>query len=312
MRALSRVSLTIPRGVFGLLGPHGSGKSTLLRIIATLQEPDAGTVTLGDIDVLRQKDEARKTLGFLPEDLGLFPRVSAANLLGYLALMKGIVERRARREVVDALLHQANLWDARKQQLGDCSDSTRRRFEIALALLGNPKFIIVDEPTATLDPAERVRFLNVLAALGENSIVLLATRNLRDVSECCTRMAIVDRGQILLEAEPNRAVDELRGRIWRGAISRDELAGLERRHAIISTRLFAGCTIPRVLGDASPGPGFEATEPDLEDVYFCTLAGHIGRPRRQMTTRRSGIVPGMGRLRRPRTRTVILRRDTQE
>jgi ABC-type multidrug transport system ATPase subunit len=266
--------------VFGLLGPHGSGKSTLLRIIATLQVPDDGTVTLGHIDVIRQKDEARKTLGYLPQDLGLFPRISAENLLDYLALMKGIIERRTRREVVEALLQ-------------------RRRSDVALALLGNPKLIIVDEPTATLDPAERIHFLNLLSELGESRVVLLATRSIADVSEYCTRMAIIDRGEILFEAEPQGAVDELRGRIWRGVISRDELAGLERRHTIISTRLFAGRTIARVLGDASPGPGFEATEPDLEDVYFGTLAGHIGRPRRQLTTRRSGIVLGMGRLRRP-------------
>ena len=281
VQALSHVSLTIPRGMYGLLGPNGAGKSTLMRIIATLQEPDEGSVTLGDLDVLRQKDEVRKTLGYLPQEFGLFPRVSAENLLDYFALMKGVIERRARREVVEALLQQTNLWDVRKQKLGGYSGGMRQRFGVAVALLGNPKLMIVDEPTAGLDPAERVRFLNLLSELGENSVVLLSTHIVEDVSELCTRMAIIDRGEILLEAEPLRAVDDLKGRIWRRVISRDELPGLEREHAVISTKLLAGRTVARVHGDAPPGPGFDAAEPDLEDVYFCTMAGHIGRRHHQ-------------------------------
>ena len=281
VQALSHVSLTIPRGMYGLLGPNGAGKSTLMRILATLQEPDDGSVTLGDIDVLAQKAEVRKTLGYLPQEFGLFPRVSAENLLDYFALMKGVIERRARREVVEALLQQTNLWDVRKQKLGGYSGGMRQRFGVAVALLGNPKLMIVDEPTAGLDPAERVRFLNLLSELGENSVVLLSTHIVEDVSELCTRMAIIDRGEILLEAEPLRAVDDLRGRIWRRVISRDELPGLEREHAVISTKLLAGRTVARVHGDAPPGPGFDAAEPDLEDVYFCTMAGHIGRRHEQ-------------------------------
>jgi len=195
--------------------------------------------------------------------------------------MKGVIERRARREVVEALLQQTNLWDVRKQKLGGYSGGMRQRFGVAVALLGNPKLMIVDEPTAGLDPAERVRFLNLLSELGENSVVLLSTHIVEDVSELCTRMAIIDRGEILLEAEPLRAVDDLRGRIWRRVISRDELPGLEREHAVISTKLLAGRTVARVHGDAPPGPGFDAAEPDLEDVYFCTMAGHIGRRHQQ-------------------------------
>ena len=277
VQALSHVSLTIPRGMYGILGPNGAGKSTLMRIIATLQEPDDGAINLGDIDVLTQKAEVRKTLGYLPQEFGLFPKVSAENLLDYFALMKGVIERRARREVVEALLQQTNLWDVRKQKLDGCSGGMRQRFGVAVALLGNPRLIIVDEPTAGLDPAERVRFLNLLSELGENSVVLLSTNIVEDVSERCNRMAIIDHGEILLEAEPLRAVDDLRGRVWRRVIARDELPGLEREHAIISTRFLAGRTVARVLGDAPPGPSFDAAEPDLEDVYFCAMAGHIGR-----------------------------------
>ncbi|HEX7050865.1 MAG TPA: ABC transporter ATP-binding protein [Longimicrobiales bacterium] len=277
VRALDGVSLTIPAGMFGLLGPNGAGKSTLMRIIATLQEPDEGSVELGDIDVLRQKDEVRKTLGYLPQEFGLYPKVSAEVLLEHFALLKGIVERRARREVVEALLRQVNLWEVRKQKLGGYSGGMKQRFGVAVALLGGPKLLIVDEPTAGLDPAERVRFLNLLSELGENSVVLLSTHIVEDVSDLCTRMAIIDQGRILLEAEPLRAVDELRGRIWRRVVSKEELPALEREHAVISTTLLAGRTIARVYGEAAPGPGFEPAEPDLKDVYFSAMAGHIGR-----------------------------------
>lgn len=282
VQALRNVNLTIPLGMYGLLGPNGAGKSTLMRILATLQEPDDGNVRLGDIDVVRQKEEVRQTLGYLPQEFGVYPKVTAENLLEYFAVLKGINERRARREVVEALLQQTNLWDVRRQKLGGYSGGMRQRFGVAVALLGNPKLLIVDEPTAGLDPAERVRFLNLLSRLGENSVVLLSTHIVEDVSEVCTRMAIIDEGQILLEAEPFRAIDELRGRIWRRVISREELPELGRRHAIISTKLFAGRTIMHVYSDAPPGPGFEPTEPDLKDVYFTTMAGHIGRRREQL------------------------------
>ncbi len=279
VQALKDVTLTIPAGMYGLLGPNGAGKSTLMRILATLQEADEGSVHLGGIDVLSQKDEVRRTLGYLPQEFGVYPKVSAEALLDHFALLKGIAERRARREVVEALLRQTNLWDVRRQKLGGYSGGMRQRFGVAVALLGNPRLMIVDEPTAGLDPAERVRFLNLLAELGEKSVVLLSTHIVEDVSELCTRMAIIDRGEILLEAEPLAAIEEMRGRIWRSVVEKSALAGVEREHAVISTKLLAGRTVVHVFGDVAPGPGFEATEPDLEDVYFGTMAGHVGRRR---------------------------------
>jgi ABC-type multidrug transport system ATPase subunit len=284
VHALKDVSLTIPAGMYGLLGPNGAGKSTLMRILATLQEADSGSATLSDpslreghVDVLRQKDEVRKTLGYLPQEFGVYPNVSAETLLDHFALLKGIASRAERREVVEALLQQINLWDVRKQKLGGYSGGMRQRFGVAVALLGNPKLMIVDEPTAGLDPAERVRFLNLLSELGENSVVLLSTHIVDDVSELCTRMAIIDRGEILLETEPLQAVADLHGRIWRRVISKSDLDELQREHAVISTKLLAGRTVVRVYSDTSPGTDFEATEPDLEDVYFSTMAGHLGR-----------------------------------
>ncbi len=281
VQALKNVTLTIPVGMYGLLGPNGAGKSTLMRMIATLQEPDEGSIRLGDIDVLNQKHDVRKTLGYLPQEFGVYPKVSAENLLDHFAILKGIAERRARKEVVEALLRQTNLWEVRKQKLGGYSGGMLQRFGVAVAFLGNPKLMIVDEPTAGLDPAERVRFLNLLSELGENSVVLLSTHIVEDVTELCTRMAIIDEGEILLEAEPLGAVDDLRGRIWRRVVSKQELPGLEREHAVISTKLLAGRTIARIYSDATPGPGFERSEPALEDVYFSTMAGHIGRRHQQ-------------------------------
>jgi ABC-type multidrug transport system ATPase subunit len=276
VRALNDVSLAIPQGMYGLLGPNGAGKSTLMRILATLQEPDSGAVTFGDINVLEQKDEVRRTLGYCPQEFGVYPHVSAESLLEHFALLKGIVQRSARNEVVESLLRQVNLWDVRKQKLGGYSGGMKQRFGVAVALLGNPKLIIVDEPTAGLDPAERVRFLNLLSELGENSVVLLSTHIVDDVSELCTRMAIIDKGEILLEAEPLRAIDDLRGRIWRRMIAKDELPTVEREHAVISTKLLAGRTLARVYAQDRPDPSFEAAEPDLEDVYFSAMSGHIG------------------------------------
>ena len=281
VQALKNVTLTIPVGMYGLLGPNGAGKSTLMRILATLQEPDTGSIHLGAIDVLKQQDAVRQTLGYLPQEFGLYSKVSAERLLDHFAVLKGIGEPRVRQDIVAALLQQVNLWEVRNQKLGRYSGGMRQRFGIAVALLGNPKLLIVDEPTAGLDPAERVRFLNLLSELGENSIVLLSTHIVEDVSELCTRMAIIDQGTILLEAEPLRAIDELRGRIWRRVIAKDALPALERAHAVISTKLLAGRTLAHVYSDTPPGPGFEPAEPDLEDVYFSTMAGHIGRRREQ-------------------------------
>ena len=273
VQALKDVTLTIPSGMYGLLGPNGAGKSTLMRILATLQEADKGSARLGDIDVLNQKDEVRKTLGYLPQEFGVYPKVSAENLLDHFAVLKGIADRRARRDVVDALLKQVNLWDVRKQKLGGYSGGMRQRFGVAVALLGNPKLIIVDEPTAGLDPAERVRFLNLLSELGENSVVILSTHIVEDVSELCTRMAIIDKGEILLEAEPLAR---------RRGTARSNLAARDRRRQrcprssastqVISTKLLAGRTVVHVYSDARPGPGFEPNEPDLEDVYFTAMS----------------------------------------
>ncbi len=279
VQALKDISLTIPVGMYGLLGPNGAGKSTLMRILATLQEPDTGSIAFGDIDVVRQKDAVRETLGYLPQEFGVYPRVSAESLLDHFALLKGIASRSARREVVEALLRQTNLWEVRKQKLGGYSGGMRQRFGVAVALLGNPRLLIVDEPTAGLDPAERVRFLNLLSELGENSVVLLSTHIVEDVSELCTRMAIIDKGEILLEAEPLRAIGDLRGRIWRRVISKGGLAEVEREHAVISTKLLAGKTVVHVHSETMPGPGFEPAQPDLEDVYFSTMSGSIGSRR---------------------------------
>jgi ABC-type multidrug transport system ATPase subunit len=276
-KALNDVSLDVPRGMFGLLGPNGAGKSTLMRIIATLQEPDEGSVRLGEIDVLRQKGEVRRTLGYLPQSFGFHPRVRAERLLEHFAVLKGVAEPGTRRDVVEALLRQVNLWDVRRQKVGTFSGGMRQRLGVAVALLGDPRLIIVDEPTAGLDPAERVRFLNLLSEIGEDSAVILSTHIVEDVEELCSRMAIIDRGEILLAAEPGRAIDELRGRIWRRTVARDELPALERALPVISTRMLAGRTIVHVHAEASPGAGFAAVEPDLKDVYFSVMAGHHGR-----------------------------------
>ena len=273
VRALRGVSLTIGQGMFGLLGPNGAGKSTFMRILATLQEPDEGEIRLGELDVVKQKDEVRKTLGYLPQDFGFYRDATAERLLDHFAILEGITNKGQRREVVEGLLRQTNLWEVRKQKLGGYSGGMRQRFGIAVALLGDPKLLIVDEPTAGLDPAERVRFLNLLSELGENSIVILSTHIVEDVSELCTRMAIIDKGEILLEAEPLRAVDELRGRIWQRIVSKEELPAVEREHALISTKLLSGRRLVRVDSASHPGAGFELAEPNLEDVYFRVMSG---------------------------------------
>jgi len=271
--ALKDVSLTIPPGMFGLLGPNGAGKSTLMRTLATLQESDSGTVTLGTIDVLREKDAVRRTLGYLPQEFGVYPKVSAEELLEHFAVLKGITVRRERKETVKALLEQTNLYEARKKKLGGYSGGMRQRFGIAVALLGNPKLIIVDEPTAGLDPAERVRFLNLLSELGENAIVILSTHIVEDVSELCQRMAIINRGEILLEAEPLAAIDAVQGKVWKKIIAKDELAAHEASNRVISTRLLAGRTVIHVFSPERPDASFDAVEASLEDVYFTVMAG---------------------------------------
>jgi ABC-2 type transport system ATP-binding protein len=272
VQALKDVSLTIPPGMYGLLGPNGSGKSTLMRTIATLQEPDSGSIRLGQLDVLRGKDEVRRTLGYLPQSFGFHPKARAERLLEHFAILKGIIDNGARREVVESLLRQTNLWDVRRQRLGTFSGGMRQRFGVAVALLGNPKLIIVDEPTAGLDPAERVRFLNLLSEIGQDSVVILSTHIVEDVEELCNHMAIIDRGQILLEAEPARAIADLRGRIWRRTVSRSELSAVELEQRVISTKLLGGRTIVHVYAESSPGTKYEPVDPALQDVYFSVMS----------------------------------------
>lgn len=281
VHALRDVSLTIAPGMFGLLGPNGAGKSTLMRILATLQEADAGTVRLGDIDVLRDKEAVRRTLGYLPQEFGLYPKATAEELLAHFAVLKGVVDAKERREVVRSLLEQTNLYEARSRRLGSFSGGMRQRFGIAVALIGNPRLIIVDEPTAGLDPAERVRFLNLLSELGENAVVILSTHIVEDVSDLCSRMAIIQRGRILLEAEPQQAVRAIRGQVWRREVPRDALEAFEAahpHHPVITTTLLAGRTVVHVHGDTPPDPSFQPVEPDLKDVYFTVMSGTpIGR-----------------------------------
>jgi ABC-2 type transport system ATP-binding protein len=276
-RAVKDVSLDIPPGMFGLLGRNGAGKSTLMRIIATLQQPDEGSIQLGDIDVIRQKERVRETLGYLPQSFGFHPKTKAERLLEHFAILKGIEDRGARRDVVEALLRQTNLWDVRGDKLGTFSGGMRQRFGVAVALLGNPKLIIVDEPTAGLDPEERVRFLNLLSRIGQDSVVILSTHIVEDVEELCTRMAIIDHGEILMEAQPSSAIAELRGRIWRRTVTHEELDALEREQRVVSTKMLAGQTSVHVYAESSPGAQFEPVEPDMKDVYFSVMAGHHGR-----------------------------------
>jgi ABC-2 type transport system ATP-binding protein len=271
VRALHHVSLEIPTGMFGLLGPNGAGKSTLMRTIATLQDPDAGSVTLDGVDLLADKQAARAQLGYLPQEFGVYPKEAAITMLDHFAVLKGIVDAKQRRETVEALLKQVNLWEVRGHKLGGFSGGMRQRFGIAQALLGNPKLIIVDEPTAGLDPEERNRFLNLLAEIGENVVVILSTHIVEDVTDLCPRMAIISRGEVLLAGEPREAMRSLEGRVWRRTVAKDALARYQQQFTVLSTRLVSGQPVIHVLSDAQPEAGFEAIAPDLEDVYFGRL-----------------------------------------
>jgi len=268
VKALQDVSLTIPTGMFGLLGPNGAGKSTLMRTIATLQEADSGSITLGDIDVLHEKDNVRRLLGYLPQEFGVYPRITAEAMLSHFAVLKGIVNTKERRDTVDALLQRTNLYDARKQNLSTFSGGMRQRFGIAQALLGNPKLIIVDEPTAGLDPEERVRFHNLLAEIGENVVVILSTHIVEDVSDLCSQMAIISGGRVLMSGDPQDAVRELKDKVWRRVIAKHELDDFQSRYTVISTKLVAGRTVIHTVSDAQPDPTFEPINASLEDVYF--------------------------------------------
>ena len=278
VRALNDVSLDIPTGMFGLLGPNGAGKSTLMRTIATLQDADAGTIALDGIDVLREKERVRALLGYLPQDFGVYPKVSAEDMLDHFAVLKGHANRKQRKEVVDGLLQQVNLWDARKRKLGTFSGGMRQRFGIAQALIGNPRLVIVDEPTAGLDPEERNRFLNLLAEIGENVVVILSTHIVEDVTDLCPRMAIISKGEVLLAGKPREAIDALRARVWRKTVDKIELPDYQSKLTILSTRRVAGQPLIHVFAESQPEAGFEAVEPDLEDVYFSKLRAHAAAP----------------------------------
>jgi len=280
VQALKDVSLEIPTGMFGLLGPNGAGKSTLMRTIATLQDADSGSIHLGDLDVLADKPAARRQLGYLPQEFGVYPKVSAEAMLDHFAVLKGVVARGERKALVEALLRQVNLWDVRKRKLGTFSGGMRQRFGIAQALIGNPQLIIVDEPTAGLDPEERNRFLNLLAEIGENVVVILSTHIVEDVTDLCPRMAIIAQGQVLLSGQPGDAMRALDGRVWRRTIANGAIEDYRSRMTLLSTRLAGGKTIIHVLADSLPEGGFEAVTPDLEDVYF-------GQLRQQAATARA-------------------------
>jgi ABC-2 type transport system ATP-binding protein len=274
VQALQNVSLQIPTGMFGLLGPNGAGKSSLMRTIATLQDPDAGSIQLDGLDLLADKPATRRQLGYLPQEFGLYPRVSAEMMLDHFAVLKGVIARGERKSLVEALLQQVNLWDVRKRKLGTFSGGMRQRFGIAQALIGAPKLIIVDEPTAGLDPEERNRFLNLLAEIGENVVVILSTHIVEDVTDLCPRMAIISQGRVLLSGQPAEAMRALEGRVWRRAVPHAALEAYKARLTVLSTRLSSGKTIVHVLADGRPEEGFDAVAPDLEDVYFGQLRQH--------------------------------------
>jgi ABC-type multidrug transport system ATPase subunit len=279
-RALDNVTLSIPRGMYGLLGPNGAGKSTLMRAIATLQTPSEGSIRFGDIDVIREPENLRRTLGYLPQDFGVYPRVSAYDMLDHMAVLKGVAAPADRKTTVETLLHQVNLWPVRKKMLSGFSGGMRQRFGIAQALIGNPGLIIVDEPTAGLDPEERNRFLNLLAEIGENVVVILSTHIVEDVSDLCHRMAVLADGRVQVEGAPLELMQSTRGRIWMKVVDRAELAQVREQFEVLSTRLFAGRTVVHILSDRDPGNGFTAVDAGLQDVYFSTLAASRAQSRR--------------------------------
>jgi ABC-type multidrug transport system ATPase subunit len=273
VKALDGVSLSIPQGMYGLLGPNGAGKTSLMRTIATLQEPDAGTIRLGDIDVLRQKDEVRRRLGYLPQDFGVYPRISAQDMLSHIALLKGITSSGERKDVVEAMLRRCNLYEFRKKSLTTYSGGMRQRFGIAQALIGDPRLLIVDEPTAGLDPGERNRFYNLLAEVGENVVVILSTHIVEDVMDLCNRMAILHRGRVLFEGKPDDAISELKDRVWQRSIAKSELPDYDQRYQVISSKLVGGRLLIHILSSQSSEDGFVPTAPDLEDVFFSKIRG---------------------------------------
>ncbi|MBV8113462.1 MAG: ABC transporter ATP-binding protein [Silvibacterium sp.] len=275
VQALKDLNLTIGNNMFGLLGPNGAGKSTLMRTIATLQEPDSGEIWLDNINVVKQKDSVRRLLGYLPQEFGVYPKISGLDMLNHLAIMKGVTSAGERKAMVEALLNQTNLWDARKKALSTYSGGMKQRFGIAQALLANPKLIIVDEPTAGLDPAERHRFLNLLSSIGRDVIVILSTHIVEDVRELCNRMAIISNGELLLEGAPADALATLANRIWSKLVTDEsELAGIEAQLQVVSVQLLGGAHEVRVYSETDPGNGFRQVDPNLEDVYFLNMERH--------------------------------------
>lgn len=274
-QALKNVNLDIPMGMFGLLGPNGAGKSSLMRTLATLQEADTGSIHLGDMDVLHDKEMMRQMLGYLPQSFGVYPGVSAARLLDHMAILKGIINHKERQETVDYLLHQVNLYDARHKAVSGYSGGMRQRFGIAQALLGKPRVIIVDEPTAGLDPAERVRFLNLLSQIGEQAAIILSTHIVEDVSDLCPEMAIISSGQVILVGQPLQLMQSLKDKIWQVTIAREQLPDFEARYQVVSTRFFMGKIVVNVFNEEQPQADFEPIIPDLKDVYFCALKGWL-------------------------------------
>lgn len=270
VQALQDVSLDIPTGMYGLLGPNGAGKSTLMRTLATLQEADSGTATLGDINVLKDKDAVRRALGYLPQEFGIYPRISAVDMLDHLATLKGIAGSQ-RKEVVSALLQRVNLWEHRKKAVSSYSGGMRQRFGIAQALIGDPKLIIVDEPTAGLDPGERNRFYNLLSEIGENVIVILSTHIVDDVKELCSNMAIINGGRVLFAGAPDTALQEMEGKIWEKSIAKSEVDEYHSKYKVISSKLVAGKPIIHILSAENPGDGFRSAPPGLEDVFFSKI-----------------------------------------
>ncbi len=275
IKALNGVSLTIPQGMFGLLGPNGAGKSTLMRTIATLQDAGSGSITLGEWDVLKQHDQVRQILGYLPQEFGVYPRVSAEIMLDHIARLKGLANRKERAQLVEALLQKVNLWSARKRNLGTYSGGMKQRFGIAQALLGNPKLLIVDEPTAGLDPAERNRFYNLLSEIGESTIVILSTHIVEDVQTLCKRFAIICDGEVLYVGTPHEAVQMLGGKIWAKSIPKEEVDDYREQYQVIATNLSEGRLFIRIAGDENPGNGFTPAEPTLEDVYFRAISSKM-------------------------------------
>jgi ABC-type multidrug transport system ATPase subunit len=271
VKALDNVSLVIPKGMFGLLGPNGAGKSTLMRTIATLQEADQGSIRLGEMDVLKDKMEVRKQLGYLPQEFGVYPKISAYDMLDHIAILKGI--RNGRKTLVEDLLKRVNLWEVRKKALGGFSGGMKQRFGIAQALIGDPRLIIVDEPTAGLDPGERNRFYNLLSEIGEQVIVILSTHIVEDVKELCSQMAIIDKGRVLFAGSPSLALQDMKGRIWSSAVPKSKVQELTEQLPVISTRMVAGQPVLHVFSEQLPADGFKATEADLEDVFFTYIKG---------------------------------------